>query len=60
MKLKSMKVLEKLFDRAAGEESVKNHLCFLKIQLAELKGKRSYVTVSLHRTKIMPTCREGR
>ncbi|QHO00195.1 uncharacterized protein DS421_13g404410 [Arachis hypogaea] len=34
-------------------------MCFLELQVAELKGKRSYVTVNFYRTKVMPMCREG-
>ncbi|QHN86068.1 uncharacterized protein DS421_16g542780 [Arachis hypogaea] len=37
MKSKSTKAPKKLSDRAAEEESVRNHLCLLEFQLAELK-----------------------
>ncbi|QHO07484.1 uncharacterized protein DS421_14g464060 [Arachis hypogaea] len=59
MKSKSSKAPKKLSDRAAEGESIRNRLCFLELQLAELKGKRSYVTVNFYRTKIMPICRGG-
>ncbi|QHO16745.1 uncharacterized protein DS421_10g306170 [Arachis hypogaea] len=59
MKSKSTKAPEKLSDRAAEEESFRNHLCLLKLQLAELKEKRSYVTVNFHRSKVTPIRRRG-
>ncbi|QHO53924.1 uncharacterized protein DS421_2g52270 [Arachis hypogaea] len=55
MKSKSTKISKKLFDRAVEEESVRNHLCLLELQLAELKKKKSYVTVDFYRTRIIPT-----
>ena len=60
MKSKSSKAPEKLSDWVAEGESVRNRLCFLELQLAELKGKRSYVTVNFYRTKITPTRKGGR
>ncbi|QHO39635.1 uncharacterized protein DS421_4g130890 [Arachis hypogaea] len=60
MKSKSTKVSEKLSDRATEEKNVKNRLCLLELQLAELKRKGSYITVSFHRTKITSTRRGER
>ncbi|QHO00835.1 uncharacterized protein DS421_13g409790 [Arachis hypogaea] len=58
--IKILEAPEKLSDRTAEEENVRNRLYLLKLQLAELKGKGSYVTISFHRTKITSTCRGGR
>ncbi|QHO00163.1 uncharacterized protein DS421_13g404140 [Arachis hypogaea] len=59
MKSKSTKILEELFDRAAEKENVRNHLCFLELQLVEVKRKESYVTINFYQTKITLTCRRG-
>ncbi|QHO02565.1 uncharacterized protein DS421_13g424870 [Arachis hypogaea] len=59
MKSKLSKAPEKLFHRAAEGESVRNRMCFLKLQLTELKGKRSYVIVNFHRSKVTPIRRGG-
>ncbi|QHO15153.1 uncharacterized protein DS421_10g292460 [Arachis hypogaea] len=60
MKSKSTKSSKKLSDRAAKEKSVRNRVCLLELQLVELKGKRSYVTVNFYRIKVTPTCKGGR
>ncbi|QHO38473.1 uncharacterized protein DS421_4g120680 [Arachis hypogaea] len=60
MKSKSTKILEELFDRAAEEENVRNCMCLLELQLAELKKKWSYITINIYRTKIMLTYRGER